>query len=117
MTAAPPNVNVLDELNRQHRRNPINTAVRLTVNREAERAVIAALVRTEDPIRMIERLDLTADLFATDANREIFKAILTNASDKERAWLVQAIQARRPVNELRLIVDRLESIETRRSAQ
>lgn len=74
MTAAPPNVNVLDELNRQHRRNPINTAVRLTVNREAERAYLACLMRNPD-IRLILDNKITPDHFHGAEAREAFEAI------------------------------------------
>lgn len=72
MTAATPNV--LDELSRQHRPNPINAAVRLTVNREAERAYLACLMRNPD-IRLILDNQIQPDHFHGKEAREAFGVI------------------------------------------
>ena len=51
-----------------------------TINPEAERAVIAALMRNPDGKEMI-RLGIGADLFALDATREAFRAIAALIAD------------------------------------
>lgn len=53
------------------------------INREAERAVLAALMRDPDPSAII-RLGITPDLFAQDATREAFIAILAWILDGNR---------------------------------
>ena len=60
-----------------HAQNPLDGQA---VNPEAERAVIAALFRNPDG-REIIRLGITPDLFALDATREAFRAIIALAAD------------------------------------
>lgn len=78
-----------------------------------ERIFIAQLTCGVDPVRTLEQFELTEKSFSTDANRLAFRAILANAAENERAWLLQAIKAGRPTQELGLIVDRIGLIEAR----
>lgn len=54
--------------------NPLDALAAVAVNREAERAVIAALVRKPDGKKILD-LGITPELFAMDATREAFNAI------------------------------------------
>ncbi len=75
MTATRPNS--LDELAKRREARPV---VDKTVNHEAERAVIAALMRNPDGKAMVA-LEITPELFTQDAAREAYEAICAEILD------------------------------------